>query len=128
MNERKVYGYARVSTKEQNEDRQLLALLEYGVLEKNIFVDKQSGKDFNRPKYRQLVKKMRPGDTLINCHRGLRHSAAGYAPEGTGLDRHLQGRRSCARRRLSGCARLGASKKSPPDVPRNSLGSRQRPS
>jgi len=65
MNEGKMYGYARVSTKEQNEDRQLLALLEYGMPEKNILVDKQSGKDFNRPKYQQLMKKMRSGDTLI---------------------------------------------------------------
>jgi len=59
------YGYVRVSSKEQNEDRQLLALLEYGVHEENIFIDKQSGKDFNRPKYQQLMKTMIPGDTLF---------------------------------------------------------------
>ena len=46
------YGYVRVSTKEQNEDRQLLALRDFAVLEKNIYMDKLSGKDFNRPQYR----------------------------------------------------------------------------
>ena len=43
------YGYARVSTKEQREDRQFVALLEQGIEEDNVFIDKQSGKDFNRP-------------------------------------------------------------------------------
>ena len=65
MNEGKNYGYVRVSTKEQNEDRQLVALLENGVPEENIFLDKQSGKDFNRPQYQRLLKKMKPGDTLF---------------------------------------------------------------
>ena len=65
MEENKVYGYVRVSTKEQNEDRQLIALLEYGVRRENILIDKQSGKDFNRPKYLQMLKKLKPGDTLI---------------------------------------------------------------
>ena len=58
------YGYVRVSTKEQNEDRQLIALREMAVPEQNIFVDKQSGKDFNRPQYRRLVKKLKPDDLL----------------------------------------------------------------
>ena len=65
MNEGKIYGYVRVSTKEQNEDMQILALLENGVKKANVFVDKQSGKDFNRPKYQQMLKKIKPGDTLI---------------------------------------------------------------
>lgn len=60
----KVYGYARVSTKEQNEDRQMIALCEMNVPEKNIFVDKQSGKDFNRPMYKRLLKKLRSEDLL----------------------------------------------------------------
>ena len=47
--ENKVYGYVRVSTKEQNEDRQLVAMAEFGVPSENIFIDKQSGKDFDRP-------------------------------------------------------------------------------
>ena len=59
-----VYGYVRVSTKEQNEDRQLIALGEVGVLEKNIFVDKQSGKDFNRPQYKKLLRKLKKDDLL----------------------------------------------------------------
>lgn len=59
------YGYARVSTKEQNEERQLLALREFGIDEKMIFVDKQSGKDFERPKYKKLLKKLKPDDTLV---------------------------------------------------------------
>ena len=53
-----------VSTKEQNEDRQLIALHEVGVLQKNIYMDKQSGKDFNRPQYKKLLKKIKPGDLL----------------------------------------------------------------
>ncbi|MDR3050354.1 MAG: recombinase family protein, partial [Oscillospiraceae bacterium] len=65
MQEGRSYGYARISTKEQNEERQLLALLACDVQQKHIFVDRQSGKDFNRPKYRQLMKTMRPGDTLF---------------------------------------------------------------
>ena len=52
-----VYGYVRVSTREQKEDRQLAAMREQGVLEENIFIDKQSGKDFNRPQYRKLLRK-----------------------------------------------------------------------
>lgn len=51
------YTYVRVSSKEQNEDRQRIAMLEYRICEKNIFMDKQSGKDFSRPGYIQLVKK-----------------------------------------------------------------------
>ena len=50
------YGYARVSTKEQNELRQLIALREFGLTDRAIFVDKQSGKDFDRPNYKKLVK------------------------------------------------------------------------
>ena len=58
------YGYVRVSTKEQNEDRQLIALREMSIPEQNIFMDKQSGKDFNRPQYKKLVKKLKPDDLL----------------------------------------------------------------
>ena len=60
-----VYGYVRVSTKDQNEDRQRIALAEFPVPEKNIFMDKLSGKDFNRPQYRRLVRKLRSGDCLV---------------------------------------------------------------
>ena len=60
-----VYGYVRVSTKEQCEDRQMLALREFPVPEANIFMDKLSGKDFNRPKYTKMLRKMRPGDLLV---------------------------------------------------------------
>ena len=59
-----IYGYVCVSTKEQNEDRQLIALHEVGVPQKNIYMDKQSGKDFNRPQYKKLLKKIKPGDLL----------------------------------------------------------------
>ena len=58
------YGYVRVSSTDQNEERQLLALAERGVPERNIYADKQSGKDFDRPQYRRLVKKLRAGDLL----------------------------------------------------------------
>ena len=59
------YGYIRVSTREQNEDRQRLALLEYGIPEKMIFLDKQSGKDFLRPQYKRLIRKLKKDDTLV---------------------------------------------------------------
>jgi DNA invertase Pin-like site-specific DNA recombinase len=59
------YGYVRVSTREQNEDRQLIALKDYKVLESNIYVDKLSGRDFNRPQYQKLMKKIRPGDLIV---------------------------------------------------------------
>ena len=59
-----IYGYIRVSTREQNEDRQLVALREMAVPEQNIFMDKQSGKDFERPQYKKLVKKLKPDDLL----------------------------------------------------------------
>lgn len=59
------FAYVRVSTKEQNEDRQLIAVRAVGVDDKNIFVDKQSGKDFNRPAYKRLLKKLKPSDTLV---------------------------------------------------------------
>ena len=58
------YGYIRVSSADQNEDRQLIALREMSIPEQNIFMDKQSGKDFNRPQYKKLVKKLKPDDLL----------------------------------------------------------------
>lgn len=60
----KQYGYVRVSTREQNEDRQLIALGEMAVPRENIFVDKQSGKDFRRPEYRRMLRRMRRDDLL----------------------------------------------------------------
>ena len=60
-----IYGYVRVSTKEQCEERQLIALKAFPVPEQNIFMDKLSGKDFNRPKYQSLLEKLRPGDILV---------------------------------------------------------------
>ena len=63
MNE--IYGYIRVSTREQNADRQLVALKNFGIAEKNIFIDKQSGKDFNRPQYKILIEKLKPADTIV---------------------------------------------------------------
>lgn len=59
-----IYGYVRVSTKDQNEDRQMVVMQELHVPEKNIFVDKVSGKDFDRPMYKRMVKKMRQDDLL----------------------------------------------------------------
>ena len=59
------YGYARVSTKEQNEQRQIVALEEFGLDRKQIFTDKQSGKDFERTNYRKLGRRLKGGDTLV---------------------------------------------------------------
>ena len=58
------YGYARVSSKEQNEQRQMIALTAFGIAKKNIYMDKQSGKDFNRPQYKKLLRKMKKDDLL----------------------------------------------------------------
>jgi DNA invertase Pin-like site-specific DNA recombinase len=60
----KIYGYIRVSSRDQNEDRQMIALKELSVSEKNIFMDKQSGKDFERPQYKKLVRKLNRDDLL----------------------------------------------------------------
>ena len=59
------YGYIRVSSKEQHEDRQLIAMQEAGVPKRNLFIDKQSGKDFERKGYQRMMKKLKPGDTLF---------------------------------------------------------------
>ena len=59
-----IYGYTRVSSTDQNEDRQIDAIVDAGVPKKNICIDKQSGKDFERPQYKRLLKKLRAGDLL----------------------------------------------------------------
>lgn len=59
-----IYGYVRVSSREQNEDRQLISLKEMGVPAENIYIDKQSGKDFNRPEYKKLMKSVRRDDVI----------------------------------------------------------------
>ena len=60
-----IYGYCRVSTREQHEDRQVIALKEMGVPEENIYMDKQSGKDFNRPQYKRLIRMIKPDDVIF---------------------------------------------------------------
>ncbi len=60
----KIYGYVRVSSTDQNEDRQMLALAEVGVPERHVFMDKQSGKSFDRPQYKKMIKKLKAGDLL----------------------------------------------------------------
>lgn len=59
-----IYGYVRVSSRDQNEDRQLIAMREMDVPERNIYIDKQSGKDFNRPQYMKMVKRIKENDLL----------------------------------------------------------------
>lgn len=59
------YGYIRVSSKEQNIDRQMAALLKEGIDKKHIFIDKQSGKNFERPSYKRLLKKLKTDDILV---------------------------------------------------------------
>ena len=63
--ETKVYGYVRVSSKDQNEDRQVLAMRQFGIPDERIFIEKQSGKDFNRPVFLELVRMLNPGDVLV---------------------------------------------------------------
>lgn len=61
-----IYGYIRVSSKDQNEDRQLIALNEVGVERKNVYLDKKSGKDFDRPQYKKLLRKLKKDDLLYD--------------------------------------------------------------
>lgn len=63
--EKNIYGYARVSTRDQNEDRQIVALKEFPVADDHIYLDKLSGKDFNRPCYKKLVRKLKEGDVMV---------------------------------------------------------------
>lgn len=62
---RKEYGYVRISSTDQNENRQMDVMREKGIANSDIYIDKQSGKDFNRPQYKKLVRKLREGDTLF---------------------------------------------------------------
>ena len=62
---KQIYGYVRVSSREQNEDRQLSAMRDFGIQNGNIYLDKQSGKDFNRPAYLRLLKNLKRGDTIV---------------------------------------------------------------
>ena len=59
------YGYVRVSSRDQNEGRQMIAMQDFGVEKKQIYLDKQSGKDFERPQYQRLLRKIKSGDTLV---------------------------------------------------------------
>ena len=61
----KTYGYIRVSSRDQNEDRQRIAMRKFGIPDELVFVDKQSGKDFERPGYKRLMRKIKPTDTLV---------------------------------------------------------------
>ena len=63
--ETKTYGYVRVSAKDQNEERQVIAMRQFGIPDDRIFIEKQSGKDFNRPIYKELLRKLQPGDVLV---------------------------------------------------------------
>lgn len=60
-----VYGYIRVSSKDQNEARQIIAMLQQGISRKNLFIDKQSGKDFDRTHYNRLIKKLKKDDLVV---------------------------------------------------------------
>ena len=59
------YGYIRVSSRDQNEERQFIALQSKGVKKSCTYIDKKSGKDFDRPQYKKLIKKLKPGDLLM---------------------------------------------------------------
>ena len=59
------YGYVRVSSRDQNEERQMIAMQDFGVEKKQVYLDKQSGKDFERPQYQKLMRKIKSGDTLV---------------------------------------------------------------
>ena len=79
------YGYIRVSTREQNEDRQVIALQEAGVAEENIYMDKQSGKDFDRPQYKKLLRKLKKGIDIVVLDMPLLDTRRGKDLMGTFL-------------------------------------------
>lgn len=60
-----VYGYIRVSSKDQNEERQVIAMQKYGIAARHMYLDRQSGKDFNRPQYKKLMHRLKKGDILV---------------------------------------------------------------
>ena len=60
-----IFGYVRVSSKDQNEARQIIAMKEFGIIDSNIFIDKQSGKNFDRPQYQKMLRRARNGDTIV---------------------------------------------------------------
>lgn len=60
-----IYGYVRVSSSDQNEDRQMIEMIKREIPKKNIYMDKQSGKDFERPQYKRMVRRLRRGDLLF---------------------------------------------------------------
>ena len=61
------YGYVRISTQQQNEERQMIAMAKLGIPETKIYMDKLSGKDFDRPRYQALLQRLESGDTLYLC-------------------------------------------------------------
>ncbi|MCI8376730.1 MAG: recombinase family protein [Lachnospiraceae bacterium] len=63
--EKNIYGYVRVSTREQNVERQLIALKKMGISQSKIFIDRQSGKDFRRPAYQKMIRRLKPGDAVV---------------------------------------------------------------
>jgi len=65
MSEARIHGYARVSSKDQNVARQINALKEFGVVDRDVYIDKQSGKDFNRVEYQRLLNVLRKGDLVV---------------------------------------------------------------
>ena len=60
-----IYGYARVSSKDQNEERQMIALRQFPIDDDHIYIDKISGKDFNRPRYKKMIKELEEEDVLV---------------------------------------------------------------
>ena len=79
-----IFGYIRVSTKEQNEDRQLIAMRELRIPERNLYIDKQSGKDFDRPQYKKLVRRLKKSGTMAYSDKRKErgHYCTGYAAFG----------------------------------------------
>ena len=79
-----IYGYVRVSTKDQNAARQISALMNEGIDEKNLFVDRKSGKDFQRKRYQSLLRKIKPGDVIFI--KELRRWTKGYTIKQPNMD------------------------------------------
>ena len=115
----KVYGYIRVSSTDQHEDRQLIAMAERGIPQGRVYIDKQSGKDFARPRYRALIKKTAPRRSALHYQ---------HRPSGTQLRRNSRAVALPDTRKESGhpCLRYAASRHAPRQRPHRYADSRHR--
>ena len=117
----KIYGYVRVSSADQNEDRQLICMSENKVPERNVYIDKQSGKDFERPQYKKLVKKLKAGDLLYilsidRLGRNYEDTLSSRLLPACGLLSEYNPVYCCVRCKIMRCSLVSCSKQKTPKI------------